>query len=103
MAGTLDLTLTTLSGEKTESFPLSNQFTTIGRRVGDVIPDIQINDQCISRKHATIEKRHGHVFIHDHSTFGTWLNGMRLMSGGRGAVLRYDDVRAPALYTAASP
>ena len=90
----LELTLTTLSGGQTTHFPLSQQFTTIGRRFGDDIPDIQINNQCISRKHATIEKRHGYVFIHDHSTNGTWLNGKRVVSGGRGAVVRYDDVRA---------
>ena len=94
MAPVFELTLTTLSGEETMRFPLTEQFTTIGRRFGDVTPDIQINNQCISRNHATFEKRHGHVFIHDHSTFGTWLNGVRLASGGRGAVLRYDDVRA---------
>ena len=94
MALALELTLTTLSGEKTTRFPLSQQFTTIGRRFGVVIPDIQINHLCISRIHATIEKRHGHVFLHDHSMNGTWLNGMRVVSRGRGAVLRYDDVRA---------
>ena len=45
-----------------------------------------------SRQHVVIERRHGHVFIHDLSTSGTWLNRVRLVRGGRGSVLRYDDV-----------
>ena len=91
MALALELTLTTPSGDQTTSFPLSRQLTTIGRLPEN---DIQILNKYISRKHATIEKRLGHVFIHDHSSSGTWLNGVRLVSGGRGAILRYDDVRA---------
>ena len=91
MAPALDLTLTTSSGEQTTRYPLTTQFTTIGRLP---VNAIQIIYCCISRKHATVELRHGHVFLHDHSTFGTWLNGARLENGGRGAALRYDDVRA---------
>lgn len=93
MPTALDLTLTTPSGEETTRFPLSQQFTAIGRSPEN---DICITDMCISRKHATISR----------STMATsssmttpplergstgWL---RLVSGGRGAVLRYDDVRA---------
>ena len=74
MAPTLELTLTTLSGEQTTSFPLSQHITTIGRLDENAI---QIRHGCISRKHAVIELRHGHVFIHDLSTSGTWLNGVR--------------------------
>ena len=91
MALALELTLTTPSGDQTTRFLLSQQLTTIGHLPEN---DIQITNMCISRRHATVEKRHGHVFVHDHSTFGTWLNGMRLVSGSRGSVLRYDDVRA---------
>ena len=61
MALTLELTLTTLSGERTDDASrCRKQFTPIGRRVGDVVPAIQIDDQRVSRKHATVEKRHGH-------------------------------------------
>lgn len=91
MAPALELTLTTLLGEQTETFSLSKQFTSIGRLPEN---DIQITSICISRKHAIIELRHGHFFIHDLSSQGTWLNGMQLVSGGRGSVLHYDDVRA---------
>ena len=87
----LELALTTLSGDQFMRFPLSQERKTIGR---DHENDIRIADARISRKHATFEWRHGHAFIHDHSSDGTWLNGVRLVSGGRGSVLRYDDVRA---------
>ena len=87
----LEVTLTTFSGEQTTRFLLLTQYTTIGRLAEN---DIQIPKYCVSRKHATIELHHGHIFIHDHSTCGTWVNGTRLMSGGRGVALRYDDVRA---------
>ena len=90
MLPALELELTTLSGEQTMRFSLSKQYTIMGRELAN---DICINEARISRKHATIELRHGHVFIHDHSSNGTWLNGVLLVSGGRGSVLRYNDVR----------
>ena len=62
MAPALELTLTTLSGEQTMRFALSKLYTTIGRTTEN---DIRITDARISRQRATIEKRHGHVFIHD--------------------------------------
>ena len=100
MGHALDITLSTSSGEQTTRFPLSMQRTTIGRLPSNAI---QIIHRCISREHATIEFRHGHLYVHDHSSVGTWLNQTRLVRDGPGSVLRYDDVRAPALYTAACP
>ena len=91
MAPALDLTLTTSSGKQAKDrFALTTQRTTIGRSLESAI---RITHPCISRKHATIELRHGHVYVHDHSSNGTWLNGERLLRDGPGICLRYDDVR----------
>ena len=74
MVPVLELTLTTLSGEQTTRFPLSQQLTIIGRLPDS---DIHITNMWISRQHATIERRHGHDFIHDHSTIWGTVSAVR--------------------------
>ena len=80
--------LTTSSQKQSKRVFLSKQSTTIGRLDTN---DIQINHGYVSREHAVIKFRHGHLYVFDTSSSGTWLNGVRLNNGGRGEPLRYDD------------
>ena len=97
------LTITTSSGTQTSDYTLF-EMTTIGRAPGSTIV-VDGDHALISRQHATIELRHGHFHLFDHSLNGTWLNGQKLSHGDRGCQLRSKDVRAVALLptAAASP
>ena len=96
------LTITTSIGTQTSDYTLF-EMTTIGRAPGSTI--VVDAHALISRQHATIELRHGHFHLFDHSLNGTWLNGQKLMHGDRGCQLRCKDVSAAALLptAAASP
>lgn len=48
---------------------------TIGR---DASCDIVIDDQSVSRKHATVKKVKGEFIVYDHSLNGTFINGRRI-------------------------
>ncbi len=102
-ASVVRITMVTPSGTQVVNYTLrETKMTTIGRAPDNVIV---INNLHISKYHCTIELRHGHFHLFDHSLNGTWLNGQKLSHGDRGCQLRSKDVRAVALLptAAASP
>ena len=64
-----------------DSFPITNNPTTIGRNEGGIINDIDIPDKPISRRHAEISQSGGRFTIRDKgSRYGTTVNGQDVSS-----------------------
>ena len=63
-------------------FTLRQAATVVGRRTPQYKPDIELNDEAVSRRHIEIVEKEGHYQIRDlGSTNGTVLNDDRIIAG----------------------
>ena len=63
-------------------FTLNNPYTVVGRRTSQNKPDIELNDDVISRRHMEIMLRDDKYWVKDlGSTNGTMLNDDRIVAG----------------------
>lgn len=65
--------------------------------------DIEVSGYYVSAMHCTLHWNEGRIWVEDHSTNGTWLDGTRLQRGTRsvlkdGAVLSFGRARGDAGY-----
>ena len=70
------------AGDAGKIFTISKATTVIGRRTPQYVPDIELNDEVVSRRHLEIVVRDGKYLLQDlGSTNGTMLDGDRIAPG----------------------
>jgi pSer/pThr/pTyr-binding forkhead associated (FHA) protein len=70
------------AGDAGKIFTISKASTVIGRRTPQYVPDIELNDEVVSRRHLEIVVRDGKYLLQDMgSTNGTMLDGDRIVPG----------------------
>ena len=70
------------AGDAGKIFTISKAGTVIGRRTPQYVPDIEMNDEVVSRRHLEIVVRDGKYLVQDlGSTNGTMLDGDRISAG----------------------
>jgi len=70
------------AGDAGKIFTISKVSTVIGRRTPQYVPDIELNDEVVSRRHLEIVVRDGKYLLQDlGSTNGAMLDGDRISAG----------------------
>jgi len=70
------------AGDAGKIFTISKVSTVIGRRTPQYVPDIELNDEVVSRRHLEIVVRDGKYLLQDLvSTNGAMLDGDRISAG----------------------
>jgi pSer/pThr/pTyr-binding forkhead associated (FHA) protein len=70
------------AGDAGKVFTISRSSTVIGRRTPQYVPDIELSDEIVSRRHLEIVARAGKYLLQDlGSTNGTMLDGDRIVPG----------------------
>jgi len=70
------------AGDAGKIFTISKANTVLGRRTPQYVPDIELNDEVVSRRHLEIVARDGKYLLQDlGSTNGTMLDGDRIVPG----------------------